>query len=328
MPFDHNASADPNASTDHNASAATPKSAIRAEGLTLAYGPHQGIFDISFELGSGICALVGKNGAGKSTLLESLQGLRVPQSGSASICGHDPVRERSVVSSILGGALQSATPYPSAKAAELLTYVASLYPNPATPMDLIETFDIPLGTAIKSFSGGEVQRLKCAMALIGQPKVVILDEPTAGLDPGARLNLYGVLNQYSEMGVAMLISTHLTEDLDAMADRALIIDSGRIVSDVSETDVEATEILKFQARTGLPIEQLQNALSGEYRVSSPTNGIYSVQSDKPIPASVLATVASWCAEHNSMTHELTISKNSLASTVMSHFSDSKKVADS
>lgn len=294
--------------------------AISADRLTLAYGPDVGIFGLTFEIDAGICAVVGNNGAGKTTLLETLQGLRVPQAGSARVLGLDPIKERSILASLLGSALQSATPYPTAKTGELVKYIASLYPNPVNISALMNTFDIPASTTIRSLSGGEVQRLKCALALLGRPKVVILDEPTAGLDPGARRNLYQVLNEHAATGVTMLISTHLTEDLDAMADRAIVLDHGHIVSDVWASQLKSKEVLHFRTKPGLPIVQLQNALSREYEVSAQIDGLYTVESESSIPASVLATVASWCAEHNAVTNDLTISKNSLASTVMSHFS--------
>lgn len=299
--------------------------AIVAENVTLAYGPNQGIFDLTTQIDSGICAVVGHNGAGKSTFLETLQGLRVPQSGTVRILGRDPIRDRShraQLASLMGAALQSATPYPTAKPGELMNYVSGLYPNPADPRLLLETFDVPRSSTIKTLSGGEVQRLKCALALIGNPVVVFLDEPTAGLDPSARLNLYRVLNEYAANGATMLISTHLTEDLDAMANRAIVFDRGRIVTDISASELKSTEILRFTTRVGLPIDQLRTALSGEYSVSAQTNGVYFIESEHPIPASVLASVASWCAEHNAPTSDLTISKNTLASTVMFHFSES------
>ena len=298
--------------------------AIVAEYLTLAYGPNQGIFDLTTQIDSGICAVVGHNGAGKSTFFETLQGLRTPQSGTVQVLGHDPVRDRghrAQLASLMGSSLQSATPYPTAKPDELMNYVEGLYPNPADPRVLLDTFDVPRSSTIKSLSGGEVQRLKCALALIGNPVVVILDEPTAGLDPSARLNLYQVLNEYATNGATMLISTHLTEDLDAMANRAIVLNHGRIVSDISASELKSTELLRFTTRVGLPIDQLRTALSGEYLVSAQTNGVYIIESDQPIPASVLATVASWCAENNATTNDLTISKNTLASTVMSHFSE-------
>ena len=294
--------------------------AISADRLSLDYGPGRGIFGVTFDIESEICALVGNNGAGKTTLLETLQGLRVPQSGSARILGLDPIRDRSTLASLLGSALQSATPYPTAKAGELISYFASLYPNPFNAAALMNTFEIPARTSIRSLSGGEVQRLKCALALVGRPKVVILDEPTAGLDPGARMNLYQVLNEYAANGVTMMISTHLTEDLDAMADRAIVLDHGHIVSDIWASQLKSTEVLQFRSRPGLPINQLQNALSRDYEVRAQIDGLYSVESDSSIPASVLATVASWCAEHNAVTNDLTVTKNSLASTVMKHFS--------
>ncbi len=290
--------------------------AILAEGLTLAYGPQRGIFDFSISLTQGITALAGNNGAGKTTLLECLSGLRSPQTGDVRICGRDPQKDRSHVTQILGASLQDVTPYPTAKPGELLKFLASLYSHPLAPDSLLEQFSVPATTVIKTLSAGQVQRLKCAMALIGNPRVVLLDEPTAGLDPGARSDLYSILRNSAADGVVMIVATHLTEDIDALADRAIVLAQGHLVADIQKSDIGTAEQLVFRARRDLPLEQLLNALPTESMARSLSNDRYLVRTGEGIDSSIIATVASWCAQHGTEATEISIGRNTLSYEVL------------
>lgn len=290
--------------------------AISTEHVTLAYGENRGIFDVSLTANAGITALVGNNGAGKTTLLEILSGLRSSQSGQVRIFGQDPQSNRRYVTAILGASLQDVTPYPSAKPAELLRFLASLYSTPSNPDELLEQFKIPAKTVIKTLSAGQVQRLKCAMALIGSPAVVLLDEPTSGLDPGARSDLYAILHERAREGAVMLVSTHLTEDIDALADRALVLSLGHLVADINKSNLSNVEQLEFHARMDLPVDQLLSALpTGSSAISMPHNR-YLVRSAEGIDSSVIASVASWCAQHGSEATKISIGRNTLAQEVL------------
>jgi ABC-2 type transport system ATP-binding protein len=290
--------------------------AILAESLTLSYGPQRGIFDFSICVDQGITALAGNNGAGKTTLLECLSGLRSPQSGVVRIYGGDPQRDRRQVTQILGASLQDVTPYPTAKPRDLLKFLASLYPHPTAPDSLLDQFSIPPTTVIKTLSAGQVQRLKCAMALIGNPKVVLLDEPTAGLDPGARSDLYSILRSSAEGGVVMIVATHLTEDIDALADRAIVLAHGQLAADIWKTDIGTAEQLEFRARRDLPLDQLLNALPSACSAVSLSHDRYLVQSSEGIDSSIVATVASWCAQHGTEATEISIGRNTLSQEVL------------
>lgn len=299
---------------------------IRAENLTLAYGRERGIFDISLGVAHGITALAGNNGAGKTTLLECLSGLRSPQGGVVEIFGLDPRRDRGSVTAILGASLQDVTPYPTAKPRELLRFLASLYPNPQNPDVLIEQFSIPPATVIKTQSAGQVQRLKCAMALIGNPRAVLLDEPTAGLDPGARADLYSILHTNADRGVAMIVATHLTEDIDALADRAIVLKDGRLLADIGKSDLSSAEQLEFSARRDLPLEQLLNALPTATIAISIADGRYLVRSDDGIDSSVIASVASWCAQHGTEATQISIGRHTLSQEVLRNLNSTPQVS--
>lgn len=290
--------------------------AFFTENLTLDYGRQRGIFDISLHLSHGITALTGKNGAGKSTLLECLSGLRTAQSGKVRVFGQDPYKNRPTVTNVLGAALQDVTPYPTARPKELLHFLASLYPHPRNPDLLLEQFCIPPSQVIKTMSGGQVQRLKCAMALIGTPRAVLLDEPTAGLDPGARMDLYSVLRENSDEGVVMIIATHLTEDIDALADRAIVLHDGHVTADLKKIDVNTSEQLEFSARRDLPLEELVSALPAGTIATPLSNNRYLVTTGRGIDSAVIASVSSWCAQHGSEATEITVGRNSLSQEVL------------
>lgn len=292
--------------------------AISADSLTLGYSENTGIFDVTFAVSQGITVLAGNNGAGKTTLLETLSGLRRPISGSARIFGLDPHIDRDKVTFLLGVALQEVTPYPTARPRELLSFIASLYPQAIDPDLLIEQFSIPGSRTIKSMSGGEVQRMKCAMALIGSPRAVILDEPTAGLDPGARADLYRLLRERASEGIVLLVSTHLTEDIDALADRALVLRNGRLTADFTPMDFEASEYMQFKSRPNLPLDQLLTALPHGTEAVPMSNGEYRLTSNSTIDSSIIATVASWCSQHETSASDFSVGRQTMSSEVLRH----------
>jgi ABC-2 type transport system ATP-binding protein len=290
--------------------------AFFTESLTLDYGQHRGIFDVSLTVSHGITALAGQNGAGKTTLLECLSGLRTPQRGAVRIFDQDPDKNRQAVTNVLGAALQDVTPYPTARPKDLLRFLANLYTNPRDPGSLLEQFSIPPTTVIKTMSAGQVQRLKCAMALIGTPRAVLLDEPTAGLDPGARMDLYAVLQESASDGVVMIIATHLTEDIDALADRAIVLQDGYVSADIKKSDVSTVEQLEFRARQDLPLDELTNALPAGILAIPLSNDRYLVTANQGIDSAMIASVSSWCAQHGSEATEITVGRNTLSQEVL------------
>ncbi|MGB4324572.1 MAG: ABC transporter ATP-binding protein [Candidatus Nanopelagicales bacterium] len=293
---------------------------VEACAITLDYGAGQGVFDISFSTESGVTVLAGNNGAGKTTLMESLQGLRRPQSGSARILGMDTLRHRAQLAVQTGSVLQGVTPYPTAKPREFLTFLSRLYPTAREANELMDIFQIPDSRSIKTLSGGEVQRLNCAAALVGAPKVVFLDEPTAGLDPGGRADLYGVLREQALQGVVMLITTHLTEDIDQLADRALVLTQGQLTADISKKSIASTEALTFNCRTNLPTAQLLSALPLESTARETVKGRYLITAPSHIGSEVIATVEAWCAQNGTQAENLHVGAETLSSLVLAELS--------
>lgn len=291
------------------------ESTVAIDRLSVSYETITALDNISLTINKGLTLLLGKNGAGKTTLIESVLGLTVPSAGSVRVRGFDPHRDRPSLANTLAGVLQDGGPYPTAATGEFLTYLASLYLNPRNTDDLLEKFSIPPKQRIKTLSGGQLQRLKCAAAFIGSPEVVLLDEPTAGLDPIARRDLYEVLSHELAGGMTIVVSTHLIEDIDAIPARIIALRSGNLVFDSQRDHIDHRELVSFTARPGLPIEQLNYALPPECETQEISAGRYQIRVAEISGVAVIATVNSWCAQHDTAPTELEVGPESLGRLV-------------
>lgn len=179
-----------------------------------------------------IVAVLGVNGAGKTTLLESAVGLRRPDAGTARVMGADPQRDPGRTGAVCGVALQDGGVWPAVTAREALSLHAALYAAPWPVADLLATVGLA-GDAdrrVRALSGGQRQRLGVAMALVGRPGVLVLDEPTGGMDLPGRERLWAVLRQWRDAGAAVLMSTHLREEAEQLADRVAVLHHGRLAA--------------------------------------------------------------------------------------------------
>jgi len=205
---------------------------IRVVDLRKQYGEIRAVDGISFEVARGeVFGLLGPNGAGKTTTIEILEGLRVPDGGVATVLGLDVARHAAELKERIGVQLQSAALYPRLTVTELLTLFASFYRRSRPPAELVAALD--LGERAKAqtrqLSGGQRQRLSVALALVNDPELVFLDEPTTGLDPQARQNLWDIVRELRERGRTILLTTHYMEEAEALCDRIAIMDHGRIM---------------------------------------------------------------------------------------------------
>jgi len=275
--------------------------AIVCENLSLAYPGGGGISDINLDFGPGITAIVGNNGAGKTTLLETIAGLRSPTSGRMSLFGHSPGHWRSLGINQVGVALQDGRPYPSAKPMALLKYLNRLYgdsPSADRPSVefLTQAFTLTTETLIKNLSGGELQRLKCAAALIAGAPILILDEPTAGLDPQGRRDLYNLLARVIPEQTTLLVSTHILEDLEVMNGRVIALKSGQVAYDSNASSSTSAFYMTFSSRANIDLTGLRNALAEGVVITEKMNGRYSITSSAPIDAAFITTVMNFCAQ--------------------------------
>ena len=209
------------------------KTIIEVRDLVKDYGSFQAVKGISFDVYEGeIFGLLGPNGAGKSTTLEIIETLRTKTSGSVIVDGHslDDAPER--IKRIIGVQLQTSGFYPGLKLTELIQLFNGLYNESADPMDLLRMVNLEdkAGARYKALSGGQKQRFSIATTLINKPRIVFLDEPTTGLDPQARRNLWELIRAIRERGTTIIITTHYMDEAEYLCDRVAIMDQGRVVS--------------------------------------------------------------------------------------------------
>ncbi|MEV6790644.1 ABC transporter ATP-binding protein [Streptomyces sp. NPDC051320] len=206
---------------------------IEVDGLRKAYGGKPAVDGVSFSVEVGeIFGILGPNGAGKTTTVECIGGLRVPDDGTVRVAGFDPVADHTRVAKILGAQLQESELQPKITVREALELYSSFYPSPADWRQLVERLGLADRTEARfaKLSGGQKQRLSIALALIGSPKVVVLDELTTGLDPRARRDTWQLIEEVRESGVTVLLVTHFMEEAQRLCDRIAVIDKGRVAA--------------------------------------------------------------------------------------------------
>ncbi|MFF2325479.1 MULTISPECIES: ABC transporter ATP-binding protein [unclassified Streptomyces] len=206
---------------------------IEVNGIRKAYAGRPVVDGVSFAVDEGeIFGILGPNGAGKTTTVECVEGLRIPDAGTVRVAGLDPVADHDRVTRLLGAQLQASELQPKLTVAEALELYSAFYPEPADWRALAERLGLHTvyGTRFARLSGGQKQRLSIALALVGNPRVVVLDELTTGLDPRARRDTWQLIEDVRDSGVTVLLVTHFMEEADRLCDRVAVIDKGRVVA--------------------------------------------------------------------------------------------------
>ncbi|MFH9960450.1 ABC transporter ATP-binding protein [Streptomyces mirabilis] len=208
-------------------------SVIEVTGLRKSYGGRPVVDGVSFAVEEGeIFGILGPNGAGKTTTVECVEGLRIPDAGRVRVTGLDPVADHEQVARVLGAQLQESELQAKLTVREALELYAAFYPHPADWRPLAERLGLTakLTTRFAKLSGGQKQRLFIALALIGNPQVVVLDELTTGLDPRARRDTWQLIEDVRASGVTVLLVTHFMEEAQRLCDRIAVIDKGRVAA--------------------------------------------------------------------------------------------------
>jgi ABC-2 type transport system ATP-binding protein len=209
--------------------------AIHVHALRKLYGAVDALrgIDVSIAASGQIVGLLGPNGAGKTTLVEILEGLRVPSSGTVSVLGLDPATASTALRARLGVQLQATAFMPELTVLETLRLYAALYPKSQPARGVLRRVDLEdkAGALVRTLSGGQKQRLALAMAMLHEPDLYILDEPTSGLDPIARRQIHDILKELTRDGKTVLISSHYLDEIEALADRVIILSAGTVVAD-------------------------------------------------------------------------------------------------
>jgi ABC-2 type transport system ATP-binding protein len=289
--------------------------AVEVVDLVQRYGRTTAVDGVTFSQPRGtVLALLGPNGAGKTTTVEICEGYRRPDAGRVRVLGLDPVAAHTDLTPRIGVMLQSGGVYPGARAEEALSLVASFARDPLDTDMLTER--LGLGTVgrtpYRRLSGGEKQRLSLAMALVGRPELVFLDEPTAGMDPQARRATWDLVGELRADGVSVLLTTHFLDEAEHLADHVVILDSGGVVAAGTPAELTAgdgTEQLRFSAPPRLPLAELLNALPEGLSASEPRPGEYLL--DGAVTPEVLAAVTAWCATHGALVDDLRIGRRTL-----------------
>jgi ABC-2 type transport system ATP-binding protein len=307
--------------------AAAPGTAIAIRGLTKRYDHVVAVDDLDLEVAVGeTLALLGPNGAGKTTTVECCMGYRVPDQGTVRVLGHDPRRDRARLAPRTGLMLQEGGVYPHAYPEEVLGLFASYYRAPLDPEVLLERVGLTGSrrTRFRDLSGGQKQRLSLALALIGRPEVVYLDEPTTGLDVAARRATWELIEELQADGVTVVLTTHLLDEAEQLADRVAIIDRGRLIAEGTLSELTRAEHprVTFTARPGLELASLSAALTAP--VTEPSPGQYLV--DAANEPELLVRLSRWLADRDERIEGLHTGASSLEDVFLRLTSDDVEVA--
>jgi ABC-2 type transport system ATP-binding protein len=279
--------------------------AVVCDELVVRYGDTLAVDNLSFTAHAGeIVALLGPNGAGKTSTVETLEGYRRPTAGSVRVLGLDPDKDHADLVKHMGVMLQRGGIYPMLGSAQVLDLFARYYDDPEDPEQLIDLVGLRAvrKTPWRRLSGGEQQRLSLALALVGKPSVVFLDEPTAGVDPEGRLAVRSVIAGLKERGISVILTTHELTEAERLADRVVIIDHGRKLAEDTPARLAAGSAdgsIRFTTDPGLDVAALAAAVSEGATIDEERPGAYRLRlgADGSAPEAV-ATVARWLAERD------------------------------
>jgi ABC-2 type transport system ATP-binding protein len=291
--------------------------ALAVRGLVKRYGGPGGVaavdgLDLELPRAS-VLALLGPNGAGKTTTVEVCTGFARADAGVVRVLGQDPATAPDALRARVGVMPQGGGAYPGVRAGEMLRLVAACARDPLDPAWLLDVLGLTgcARTPYKRLSGGQQQRLALACAVVGRPELVFLDEPTAGLDPQGRHLVRALVAALRRDGVAVLLTTHLMDDVEELADHVVIVDHGRVVARGTPAALTAggEQELRFRARPGMDVGRLSRALPAGYRAAELGAGRYVVAGR--IDPAALATITAWCAAEDAPADDVQVVRRSL-----------------
>jgi len=286
--------------------------ALEISGLVKRYGDRAVVdgLDLVAQRGQ-VTAVLGPNGAGKTTTIECCEGLRAPDGGTVRVLGRDPLTQARDLRPRVGVMLQDGGLPTGVRAQEMLAHVAKMY---AEPRDLGElTERLGLGsfarTTVRRLSGGQRQRLALAAAIVGRPEVVFLDEPSAGMDPQSRHAVWDLVRELRDEGVAVLLTTHLMDEAEDLADQVVVVDHGRVIAQGSVPSLVASaddRSLRLEAAGGL---DLAPALGAGFVVTEPRDGVFTVTG--AVDARSVAALTAWLADQDVRVTQLSVGRRTL-----------------
>ena len=278
--------------------------AVDLSELVVAYGDRRAVDGVSLQVPQGTtCVLLGPNGAGKTTTLNVMLGLHRADGGQVSILGrspHDPALRTEVGVLLQDGGLPVA-----ASPASIVAHFASLYADPLPIEDVTERLGLNhLDRAYRRLSGGEQQRVKLAVALIGRPRLLLLDEPTTGMDPAARRVFWTLLDEIREQGVTTLLTTHQPDEAGARADQVTVIHHGQVLADGAPSALIDDAPVWFTCARHLDLTSLRQVLGGGFDVVEVEPGRYRVHGR--VEVAQISAINSWVAAHGDGAQDVTV----------------------
>ncbi len=281
-----------------------PEPVIRVENLAKRYGDVEAVCGVSFSVSEGeVFGLLGPNGAGKTSTIEILEGLRKADAGKAIVCGYDPGKDATALKYVIGAALQSTALPDKLRVMEALNLFASFYKIHKDPEDLLKRFGLEekRNAFYSQLSGGQKQRLALAIALINDPKVVFLDEPTAGLDPQVRREIYDIIEELKRDKKTIVLTTHYIEEAERLCDRVAIIDHGKVIKEGTPSQFKEASGDKTRIEVRLARPESDATLKNLEGVSDcrALNGAYVLHCQRP-PQAIVALVKHLESQNNEL----------------------------
>jgi len=295
-----------------SSSSAEAQPAIALEGLTKRYGTTTAIAGLDLEVAAGeTLAMLGPNGAGKTTTVECCMGYRAPDEGTVRVLGLDPRRDRARLAPRIGLMLQEGGVYPHAYPGEVLRLFAAFYRSPRSPDELLERVGLEevRRTRFRDLSGGQKQRLSLALALVGRPEIVYLDEPTTGLDVAARHRTWGMIRELKADGVTVVLTTHLLDEAEQLADRVAIVDHGRLIAAGTPTELTRGDQSRVTLRSGPGLDTAGLAARLAVPVHETLPGTYAIQARNG--PELVTAVAAWLADQDATLASFDAGRSSL-----------------
>ncbi|MBN9327339.1 MAG: spermidine/putrescine ABC transporter ATP-binding protein [Cellulomonas sp. 73-145] len=274
--------------------------AVEVNGLVKRYGANVAVDGLDLVAAAGqVTAVLGPNGAGKTSTVEICEGLRHRDGGQVRVLGLDPVRDAAVLRPQVGVMLQDGGLPNTQRAADVLQHVSRMYADPADTAELSERLGLRsfARTTVRRLSGGERQRLALAVALVGRPRLVFLDEPSAGLDPQARRAVWDLVGELSQDGVSVVLTTHFMAEAEALADQVVIVDHGRAIASGTVAELVAsggTTTLRVEAAQPVDAAALAAALGGRFTVDPAGRTACTVSG--PVDPQLVAVLTRWLAD--------------------------------
>ena len=287
---------------------------IQVENLTKRYGSNTAVNGVSFSVEQGeVFGILGPNGAGKTTTVEMIEGLRKPDSGTITVCGRDACKEADSIKEMIGVQLQATSIYDNITVKEAVNLFGGYYKKRLPAGQILEEVSLTdkKDSRVGSLSGGQKQRLSMGLALVNDPEVLFLDEPTTGLDPQARHNIWSIVEKMRDRGKTVVMTTHYMEEAEHLCQRLAIVDHGKIIATGTPEDLingaKLDTSIEFNASREL--NGLGSRIPGLHKITNGTTNKYEVKSNRV--SRILNDLTNLCFENNIELENISVRKVTL-----------------